>query len=324
MTSGLTEIDDMAFVGERPWHGRGTEVAPDATVEEVLDAAKLNWRVQKMRLRVVDGKVIKDHFGLIRSDTGECLDVVGKQYVPVSPEEAINFFKRFAEVGDLRLETAGSLCGGRWVFGLAKVSEDLKVGTSLSGDVMKNYILIVSPNIHGKSLVCKQTSIRVVCWNTMTASLGEAGTRIALRHVRAFDEEQQQAVADAVRLSTARFGGFVETANILADRKVTKTEALDYLRRVFHLDEESLAARRREDAKPRTSPILLKLEGALENSPGAKLATADGTLWGAFNAVTYLCDHQLGLDVDTRLRESWLGGRENTKRRALRLAEELV
>jgi hypothetical protein len=66
--------------------------------------------------------------------------------------------------------------------------------------------------------------------------------------------------------------------------------------------------------------MLPKMRLALTNSPGATMATAAGTWWGALNSVTYVVDHELGRDQSASLRTAWLGQKAGLKRRAVELA----
>jgi hypothetical protein len=56
----------------------------------------------------------------------------------------------------------------------------------------------------------------------------------------------------------------------------------------------------------------------LHTQPGAELG--EGTWWQAYNAVTYLTDHELGRNADSRLTSSWYGTNRNLKVRALESA----
>lgn len=326
MSHEITETDEMAYVGKTPWHGLGNSLPEGADVETMANAANLTWRVDKKKLRVVDGKTVNGHYGLVRSDTGDTLDVVGRQYIPTQPREALEFFERFAQAGELTMDTAGSLSGGRWVWGLARINGAKDV---TDGDALRNYVLLVSPNVHGKSLLVKQTSVRVVCWNTLTCAMGRGENATwSMRHTRAFDEVARNEAQLVVGNATKMFSTFVDDARAMSKIPLTHTGSMDYLKRVFHIDEVSLAARKEVDAdaeaKVRRSPLITRFETALTSAPGAQLAGAKDTLWGAFNAVTYLCDHALGRDADTRLRESWLGYREDFKHRGLALAHKMV
>ena len=52
--------------------------------------------------------------------------------------------------------------------------------------------------------------------------------------------------------------------------------------------------------------------------PGAHLG--EGSFWQAFNAVTYLTDHELGRENDSRLNSAWYGVNKVKKTKALETA----
>ena len=56
----------------------------------------------------------------------------------------------------------------------------------------------------------------------------------------------------------------------------------------------------------------------VHEQPGA--AYAEGSFWQAFNAVTYLVDHEIGRSVDSRLQSAWFGPNKQLKVKALERA----
>jgi hypothetical protein len=61
-----------------------------------------------------------------------------------------------------------------------------------------------------------------------------------------------------------------------------------------------------------------------DSAPGQKLATAENTLWGAVNAVTYYIDHvKTGAGAD-RLDSAWFGSGNTLKEKAWAKASELI
>ena len=331
MSHNITASDNMAYVGETPWHGLGFALPEGASLDDMTAAAGLTWSVDKKGIRIKDGKSIPDHFALVRSDTGESLDIVGRQYVPTQPAEVMEFFRGFTEAGEMAMDTAGSLCGGRWVWGLARNHLSADLG---GGDVIKNYVLLVSPNIHGKSLVVKQCSIRVVCNNTLTAALNEKGKHVRVRHTKHFDEAARQEAAEAVGVAQAKFKRFEDAAKRMIETQMEQEQAVEYFQHVLGTTNKTLldialesqptnlleAAIEQTGKVARKSPVLGKMITALESGAGANMDTAKGTLWGAFNAVTYASDHTLGANQDNRLRDAWLGYREGLKNNALETA----
>ena len=58
----------------------------------------------------------------------------------------------------------------------------------------------------------------------------------------------------------------------------------------------------------------------VHTQPGSNFA--EGSWWQAFNAVTYLTDHEIGKTVDSRLQSAWFGANKNVKLKALETAVE--
>ena len=56
--------------------------------------------------------------------------------------------------------------------------------------------------------------------------------------------------------------------------------------------------------------------------PGADMGA--GSFWQAYNAVTYLTDHELGRSADSRLASAWYGLNKVKKVKALELAIEFA
>ena len=60
----------------------------------------------------------------------------------------------------------------------------------------------------------------------------------------------------------------------------------------------------------------------VHTQPGAQYA--EGSWWQAFNAVTYLTDHEIGKSADNRLTSAWFGPNKNLKVKALETAIEFA
>lgn len=311
-------VETMAWVAEKPWHGLGVEVPASITPEALLVKAGLDWQVQKRALYYKIGdsrKVIKDRFGLVRSSDDSLLSLCGPRYQPVQNSQVMDFFQKFVEAGHMKMNTAGSLLDGKFIWALAEVGDSFTLAGS---DKVKGYLLMMSPHEAGRAMVIQHTSVRVVCWNTLNAALG-AGLRgkagaFRFGHVRKFDDEAKRQAEEALGLSHEHLKQFKENAERLQGVKVTEEAAVEYFVKVFKVD---------KDKAKRESPAVKKATLALTHAPGQQLDGTLGTAWGALNAVTYVVDHQLGRSRDKVLRDSWLGYRGETKRRALELALDL-
>jgi len=304
------EVETMAYAGEVPWHGLGVPVSNDLTPEEMLKAANLDWEVKKVPMEYSfddDGTVLEvpNKFALVRATDGNLFDIVGPGWRPLQNEDAFELFNDFVKQGDMEMHTAGSLKDGQIVWALAKVNNTFEVS---HGDAIEQYLLLVNPHKRGKAIEVMDTDIRVVCRNTMNFALNSHSTRrIKVNHNQQWDAEY---VTEMLGLAKKTSERYKETGVFLASRLYEEAQAHEYFTRVFPntgtTDEESKNAQRAMDV--------------LYTQPGADLA--EGSWWQAFNAVTWMTDHELGRSADTRLTSAWFGQNRTRKEKALDLALE--
>lgn len=321
------EVETMAYTGDLPWHGLGIEVGDDLTPGQIMAAANLDWTVSKRPmfystkekggLDAVNRKAVHEHFALVRDSDHQLLDVVGGRYQPTQNKDAFDFFDAFVKECKLKMHTAGSLCGGQYVWALAKTEQSAKIAAN---DSLDSYVLLMSPHKLGKSLLCQHTSVRVVCKNTLNLALANGKAAFRMSHARKFDEHAKAEAAQVLGLIRESFKSYTASAELLAGRKADALDVKQYFGAVFKMDDKMI-----ENEKQRKNSLLQRLILAYEgDSPGANLASAKGTWWGAFNAVTFVLDHNSGGDKDRNMKDNWLGWRGDHKRTALELAIKMA
>ena len=135
----------MAYAGEVPWHGLGTKVSTDLTPNQIMVKAGLDWSVDKVPTyaKVGDTEVETGQEALVRSSDNKVLTQVGKNWYPVQNEEAFEFFSEYCLEGSMEMHTAGSLKGGKMVWGLAKVKG---VFEAVKGDPVEQFFLFSNPH----------------------------------------------------------------------------------------------------------------------------------------------------------------------------------
>ena len=92
MSDGITENDQMMYVGETPWHKKGVKLDRVATAQEAIEASGLDWPVVTEPVVTAYGKTLKGKFITIRDDTKEPLGVVGRLYETLQNVEAFRLF----------------------------------------------------------------------------------------------------------------------------------------------------------------------------------------------------------------------------------------
>ena len=304
-------IETMAWTGPTPWHGLGVQVDSDISTDDMLTKAGLDWTVEKMPLMADLGDQtvsIPTHTALTRSSDGKVLSVVGAGYQPVQNWEALEFFRSFVEAGDMTLETAGSLGGGKRIWALASLRDGFELE---GGDAVQGYLLLTNPHTPNAALVAQFTPIRVVCANTMAMALaGESAGIYRHAHFTVFDAERAKA---ALGLARHQLADFHEASAFLASRRSTEEMVCRFFVEVF---EPVRSVNDDFDILVKLPRVQRALD-ALTVQPGAELRSSEGTWWGAVNAVTWLADHKFGRSADTRLSSAWYGEARQFKLRAL-------
>lgn len=311
------EVETMAYTNEVPWHGLGYHVAEAPTVKGMLKAAKLNWRVERAPLFTCDQREDKeqtltddgDHLtggtervpgfaALRRSSDGKVLDVVGSRYIPAQNEEVFEFFHEFVEAGGAKMETAGSLKEGRYVWGLANLNASFKMR---GDDEVKGYLLVASPHEQGKSLIVRFTTVRVVCNNTLTLALSDGGTEFRMNHRNIFDEAMMAKAKDTLGIARDQLGEFEANARLLQKLKLTEKDVITILADTFqpNADIKELLSDFDEHGTARMKTLL----DIHRRAPGAQPDNA----WGLLNSVTYYADHVASRTSDKRLTNAWIG-----------------
>jgi phage/plasmid-like protein (TIGR03299 family) len=322
------EVETMAYANEVPWHGLGTPVSADLTPAQMLQAAQLDWRVEKKALFVDElDTQINSHYALVRNTDHRILGICGNEYTPTQNQEVFEFFDKFCKAGDMKMETAGSLHGGKRVWGLAKINGGFMLGGK---DEVEGYILLDNPHIWGKSLQILFTPIRVVCNNTLTAALRNNHNQentFRMSHDRAFDDQIKQQAAEKVGLAMKALDVFKDKSEFLASKRAKDQKVLEFFSKLVNPTLFQTAQEQSEDGlvnRADLGRVVNRLYELVDTQPGADLKTSAGTWWGAFNAVTYYYDHVAGNDQDKRLTSAWFGSAANRKREALELAVEFA
>jgi phage/plasmid-like protein (TIGR03299 family) len=310
------QVETMAFANQVPWHGLGNRVNPDASVEEMLKEAGLDWDVNRMPLFAKGGKgrliAVPGRSALVRSTDDKIMTIIGPNWKPLQNRDMMDFFRLYTEAGKIKLETAGALKGGRVIFGLANLGDSFTVGKN---DKVQGYLLIISPHEVGMTIRIKLTTVRVVCANTLAAAISDDKFQYSQSHLRDFDVESARAAVEAAHDQLAIFG---KEARALAKRKMTDEDTVVFLSRFFQpLTKEGEEASAKLDRKridfimdpANQNQKLTAVLASVRDAPGA----TPGNAWGVLNGVLHWADHSAGRSVDARMTRAWLGDRGRIK-----------
>ena len=314
------EIQTMAYVDAVPWHGLGNQLTPKQPIEIWQREAGMDWRINESEVLYSvsggDGLHLKsnpDNKVLFRSDTFSPLSVVSKRYRVVQPAEVLEFYRDLVSAGGFELETAGVLKGGKKLWALAKTGQE----TLLKGnDKVKAYLLLATSCDGTLCTTAQFTSVRVVCNNTLQMAVGDSGGSVKVPHSTQFDPQQ---VKQALGLGLSSWETFVTDMRQLADRRVNKFEAMNFLINV--LGDRAVPL----NDQPNTKAIQNVYQLFAGEGKGSDMASASGTAWGLLNGVTeYVDQHRRARSTDHRLDSAWFGPGAAIKERAFHEAMKLA
>jgi len=322
MTHGIRENDSMISVGETPWHGLGTTLqTPPATAAEALELAGLNWEVRKLPMFLEDGRMVdlresvsRSNDGtpgcVIRTDTNEMLGVVGPAYTVYQNASMGALFDPLIQDGTITIETAGSLFGGRRVWMLGKFGQNAQIDRN---DEVAKYLLLAHGHDGRFAVRFGFTPIRVVCRNTLSASINDENSKL-MRCLHTANLEQNLIVLrNAMQAAEQVFDLTAEQYRLLASRGVNRTDLREYARQVIKAD---------EDESKRSNPEKEKIAAIMTNAMHGK-GNRGSNWWHAYNGVTeYIC-WQAGRDAQNRVSEAWWGSGQSMSQRALELAVQM-
>lgn len=284
------------------WAGEGYDITEqlntEADIQKMLLKNGLDWKTLKRPIAVASDALeyaeqpITDHSALLRSDNGYVLDIVGRKYKPVSNVDAFSLFNVFLKAGDMHLDSAGSFKHGKYVWGLAKLKQEICLNGT---DKSVGYMLISCPHVQGYSLVMKLITKRITCWNSYQAALGEETPTIKMTHKADFNQFKTvaQRTVEGFNQSFLEYSGDLQALNSFS---MSFKEAEPMLNNIYNASGEGFKERR----------IYKDLELAYERQPMAEGQKRE-TAYSVFNAVTYYHTHMQGRTAEGRLYNQFLG-----------------
>jgi phage/plasmid-like protein (TIGR03299 family) len=303
------EVEQMMYVGAKPWHGLGKAFVEAPSLEDAIVAAGLDWTVAT--------EPVYTHFGeklpalaTRRSSDHSILGVVGPSYTPLQNSKAFDFFRPFIEAKEATIESAGSLRNGQRVFVLCKINRDPVVVKG--NDTVEKYALL--SNSHDGTLAVRVgfTGIRVVCANTLKLSHSSAASKLLrVRHTKNVAEGLDK-IQEVMNLADQEFEATADQYRLLASKGLVTQDLETYVKKVFNIAEET------------DSRLMSKIVPLFEKGRGNDLPEIKGTYWAAMNAVSEYLQYERGKSADIRMDSLWFGQAAGILDRAQKVAVEMA
>ena len=276
------------------WHGLGQRSASAVTWDEAQKLAGLDWEVEKRKLFDQYGHELPAH-GTFRTDkTGAdgFLGTVGEGYEIIQNGKIGEVLDSVVGVENgAHYETAGSINGGRRVWALLKLPTAIKV----RDDISENYLFMSNSHDGSSRAIVKLSSTRIVCQNTLSIALKDAGSFFKISHTKSAISRSDAAMA-AVRAVNTQIVTLNDIFNDLANKQMSSDEFKIYLETLFP---EKLNKKGDESTENRNKKALVT--AIFENNDNDAYVDQRGTYYNALNAVTNYVDHHASAkgDADT-------------------------
>lgn len=284
----------FASLRQPAWHGLGTVFDKEVTTKEMLDLAHLSdWNVRLEDVAIPDGFASDKGYSFVTRtnpfDTtqNDVLGVVGERYVPLQNEDLFDFGDLMLDGGG-RWETAGSIKGGRQVFGSLALERETVLDPNGVGDKVNTYLLINTSHDGSVAIQASITPVRVVCANTLNLALGQRGRNgsvkqsFKIRHTATASGKVQQA-REALGLANAYMDEFDVMAKNMIETEISKAKFDEIVALAY-------PAPKGEDKKGSFKKHQTKIDLIQSIYVGEYNNTIAGTKWGAFNALTERLD----------------------------------
>jgi len=317
-------------VKEKAWHNLGKIVIDYPTSSEAIKFAGLDYDVVKSPLYTTGSDIIQagqdlettnpqitvpNYFANVRSDNNSVLGVVGKDYHIVQNRDAFAFFD--AIVGDeegILYETAGALGNGERIFITAKLPGYIRVGNG--DDVTEKYLFLTTSHDGSGSITAAFTPVRIVCQNTLNASLKSMTNVVRIKHTSGAKqrlEDAHKVMGLANTLSSQLENIFNNWATIRV--KDSEVKKLIQLALCPNKETYNLLKKGAEDELSTAFKNIVEdaFAYAMVNDT-QQMETTKGTLFGAYNAVTgYYQNVRNFKDSEAKLQSIVMGGTAQAK-----------
>jgi len=283
----------FASFREPAWHGLGTVFMEEKNTAEMLAAANLNnWNVRLVDVEIPNTLTSDKSYQYVvrtnptNNNQTDVLGVVGERYVPLQNEDLFAFGDNILDGGG-RWETAGSIKGGRVVFGSLALERETVLDPSGVSDKVKTYLLINTSHDGSIAIQASITPVRVVCANTLNLALGSKRGKNAIkqsfkiRHTQSANGRVQIA-RETLGLANKYMDAFDLMAKAMIEKEITAQQFNDIVLAVYPKPEgeKKIALTKWQNKIDLINDIYTgEFNGMIAN-----------TAWGAMNALTERLD----------------------------------
>lgn len=333
----------IAAETETPWHGYVNEyLLPDDSPEEIVRKSGLDFPVRKADIvyeaELADGNKVKKEADnrcvIYRGDNGDFLSTMSKSnYVPAQPIELVRGLVELTRNKGFIIDCVMALKGGKVISALARRDSEPAAIDKQGKDVILPYCGLLTSFDGTLARSGSLTSVRRVCMNTVRFSLESASTvTVKQRNTKEFTLERANDLFESLGEFDAGFAAHIAELKEMAKLKLDEEMVTRFFAKLYAPEaftdvnkwDKCAIDLNREEVTTNKRNVVADLLNAFYDSPGSNLPSADGTLYGAVNAVTYFQDHEARTKGDKRWESAFLGNGARMKDSAYETARALI
>ena len=273
-------VETMMYVREKPWHGLGTMVMEAPTSADALRLAGLDWTVDQTPVYTDAGIEITGYKANRRNSDNAILGIVSDRYKIVQNTEAFEFTDALigeTENGVVKYETAGSLCGGKRVWLLAKMPTQ-----KILDDDVEPYMFFSNTHDGSGAIKVGLTPVRIVCNNTLNIALNTAKRQWSTKHIGNMQSKLEEAKL-CLQLADKYMKGLNEEADRLANATLYKEQIDEIFNEMFPIDDDTTERKKNNINEFKNEYYMCYLR--------PDIAQFMNTAWGAVNAMSDVITH---------------------------------
>ena len=222
-------VENMFSVREIPWHLLGIILSDYPSFDDAIIYSGLNFEVEKVKAVQLlnDGtiRILDDDYEIRRKSDLQHYGFVKETYVPFQNSELFDLGKAMIGEG-AKIETAGSLCNGRIVWMCAKTE-----GSVFAEEFIQDYYILTNTHGGGGAIRAAISPTRVVCNNTLNASLAGSKRSWSYKHTTNVMSRVDEAI-QTLKNGNAYMATLGEEISTMKLARISETKAREILDRI--------------------------------------------------------------------------------------------
>ncbi len=316
---------EMAYFGDRPWHGLGQQIEDETiqtNAERFQAACGNDWNVETFPIFGLDGQgnsiPMSDYVqGVRRCDNGLILGSVGPAWQPLQNKNAFEWFQPFLDSGLARLVTGGSIDEGRQIWAMAEIKGGY--AEIRDEDSVVNYLMLSNSHDGTTAVRVGFTPIRIVCQNTLRmATSSKASKLIRIKHGAKTQMriDQLQGIVD---LANQEFVATAAQFQAMAGKDINAADLKKYVR-ICLMGEKDATEIAESDTSTRMKNLIEQVCTLAVIGKGNE----GKSVWDAYNGVTEYYNWVNGRNNNNRMKNLWFGTTQDKMADAFNAAMALV